>query len=138
MASVQECQQKMAKSFCRVDAEKVASDSPHKFRPKHRLADPKVIAKLRSGHKKSNGAFLMCYRSNKMDYGRIAIVVSKSRLKHAVDRNKIKRIVRESFRHCQNLVKGYDCLIIFKRDTSSLNDLLLRLNIDTLWQQLTG
>jgi ribonuclease P protein component len=43
---------------------------------------------------------------------RLGLVVSKKHLKRAVDRNRFKRVVRESFRHHQEQLKGLDIVVL--------------------------
>jgi len=51
--------------------------------------------KVRAG----NTAFLLLVLPNQLDYSRLGLVVGKKVLKSAVDRNRVKRIVRDRFRH---------------------------------------
>lgn len=43
---------------------------------------------------------------------RLGLVVGKKHLKKAVDRNRFKRLVRESFRHHQEQLKGLDIIVL--------------------------
>lgn len=47
---------------------------------------------------------------------RLGIVVAKRNVKLAVDRNKLKRFVRESFRQQQQQLSGLDIVVIIKKD----------------------
>ena len=51
--------------------------------------------KVRAG----NAAFLLLVLPNQLDHSRLGLVVGKKALKSAVDRNRVKRIVRDRFRH---------------------------------------
>jgi len=50
---------------------------------------------------------VLAHRSGS-DHSRLGLAIAKKRAKRAVDRNRIKRIARESFRHNRVLLKGYD------------------------------
>ena len=47
---------------------------------------------------------------------RLGIVVAKRNVKLAVDRNRLKRLVRESFRQQQEHLGGLDIVVIIKKD----------------------
>lgn len=43
---------------------------------------------------------------------RLGLAVSKKQVKRAVDRNRIKRLIREVFRHRRDSLKGYDLVVM--------------------------
>jgi ribonuclease P protein component len=47
-----------------------------------------------------------------MDTGRLGLVVSKKCEKTSVGRNRIKRLIRESFRHHQTQLSGLDIVVL--------------------------
>ncbi len=66
-------------------------------------------------------------------WARLGIVVAKKNVRLAVARNRLKRIVRESFRQQQDSLQGLDVVVIIKKDfasrpdaTNVLPDLLLK------------
>lgn len=56
------------------------------------------------------------YRVNDLEIARLGMAVAKKRAKRAVDRNRLKRIIRESFR-CQQILFGVD-IVVLPRDAS--------------------
>lgn len=54
-------------------------------------------------------------RRNGLHYPRLAIIVAKKNIKKANDRNRVKRLIRESFRHNQQAIAGHDLVIIIKK-----------------------
>ena len=52
---------------------------------------------------------------------RLGLAIAKKRAKRAIDRNKLKRIARESFRLSQGLVAGYD-MVVMNRDAAASED----------------
>lgn len=56
------------------------------------------------------------YRTNEVGVARLGMAVAKKRAKRAVDRNRLKRIIRESFR-CQRKLPGVD-IVVLPRDPS--------------------
>lgn len=55
----------------------------------------------RNESRAGNAAFLLLALPNGGDLSRLGLVVGKKSLKRAVDRNRLKRLVREEFRHSQ-------------------------------------
>lgn len=54
--------------------------------------------------------------TNSKPQARLGIVVAKRNVKLAVDRNRIKRHVRESFRQQQQSMQGLDIVVVVKKD----------------------
>ena len=79
---------------------------------------------------------LVLYRPNQKPDPRVGIVVAKHHLKRAVDRNVIKRLVRESFRHHKESLKGLDIIVLLRSKCTPLDKTALREEIDNLWRQL--
>ena len=69
---------------------------------------------------------------------RIGIVVAKKNVPLAVDRNRIKRLVRESFRHHQQCLVNMDLVIIVKPKLKKLSNHQLSQIIARKWQTLAA
>lgn len=54
----------------------------------------------------------MLCRPNDLARARLGIAVSKKRCKKAAARNRIRRIIRESFRHAQAGIGGLDVIVM--------------------------
>ena len=61
------------------------------------------------------------------------MVVSRKNFKTAVARNRIKRIIRESFRHYKNRMNHQDVIVIAKKTAESLTKEQLRKLLDKQW-----
>jgi ribonuclease P protein component len=75
---------------------------------------------------------------NKFDYARLGMAISKRVLKNAVDRNRIKRIVRESFRCHQIDLCGLDVVVMCKGDVKELENMELFDSLNGLWKRVTN
>ncbi len=53
-------------------------------------------------------------RPNDLDHARLGMVIGKKKLRRAVDRNLMKRIIRESFRQQQMTLPALDLVVIAK------------------------
>lgn len=49
-------------------------------------------------------------------------MVGKKHLKRAVDRNRFKRLARESFRHHQQLLEGLDIIVLARAGAGRVED----------------
>lgn len=58
--------------------------------------------------------YLLYYRENKVKYPRLGIVASKRKIKKAVSRNRIKRVVKEAFRMQKSRLPSFDVVVIAK------------------------
>lgn len=79
---------------------------------------------------------LALFKNNQKTYGRLGIIVGKRVAKRAVVRNKIRRVIRESFRLNQDHLKGLDIIVIARAQCDTLNNIKLREGIEELWEKL--
>ncbi|MGN2247227.1 ribonuclease P protein component [Frateuria sp. GZRR35] len=95
------------------------------------------FAALRQASGRLGGrCFSVRWRPNGLDHARLGLAVSKRVSKRAVDRNRIKRLVRESFRRARHGLPPID-LVVMAREAAAAatgNDLLAEL--DALWRRL--
>lgn len=56
-----------------------------------------------------------------MDKARLGLVVAKRVIRQAVHRNRIKRVIRESFRVHQHLLVGLDLVVLVRSELSEQN-----------------
>lgn len=67
---------------------------------------------------------------------RLGLVVAKKNLKKAVDRNRFKRVVRESFRIHQHQLQGLEVVVLSRRGALQLDASALRKVVDQTWQRI--
>jgi ribonuclease P protein component len=79
---------------------------------------------------------LLFFKTNTLSYPRLAIIISKRSVHNAVDRNRLRRIIKESFRLHQHLISRYDVLIIASKDIEQLNNKELTECLKKQWQRL--
>lgn len=85
--------------------------------------------------KVSWGCITMLYKPNLLPHARLGFAISKRFAAKAVVRNKIRRILKESFR-LQSHLPAYDLVILLNKtcDKQSIDN--LQQNIEQLWQKL--
>ncbi|OUS06452.1 ribonuclease P protein component [Gammaproteobacteria bacterium 42_54_T18] len=67
---------------------------------------------------------------------RLGLVVAKKNLKRAVDRNRFKRTIRESFRTHQHQLKGLDFVVLSRRGALTLDGPALKRVVDQTWRRI--
>jgi len=77
---------------------------------------------LNSGRFLRNRFFLLKFKPNNLKNSRFGIVVSTKVSKKAVDRNLVKRRVREIIRaNLENIKDGFDVVLVMKKESLGLN-----------------
>lgn len=80
--------------------------------------------------------FTILAKPNQLTQPRIGLTIAKKRVKLAVQRNRIKRCVRDSFRLHQHQLPAVDLVLMVKGDISNTpNDELLK-QLERLWQKI--
>ena len=79
---------------------------------------------------------LILFKPNQRTHAKLGVIVGKRVANSAVTRNQVKRIVRESFRHHQDQLNGWDIIVIARLHCDTLSKLKLRKGIDDLWERL--
>jgi len=80
-----------------------------------------------------NYSFTVLVRKNELKHPRLGMAISKKSAKRAVDRNRIKRIFRESFRVNQHKLPSVDIIAMSKPSAIKLDNSEMRKQIETQW-----
>lgn len=86
--------------------------------------------------KVSTPELLFLATRNQSPHARLGLVIAKKHVKLAVRRNRIKRIIRESFRHEQDSLAGLDIVVLARKGLDTLDKPQLHHSCQQLWQQL--
>ncbi len=79
----------------------------------------------------------MIERANGLGHPRLGLVVSKKNDRRAVGRNRIKRLVRESFRHVSADLPAGDVLVLPRRHTKDASNEEIFASLDRQWRRLS-
>jgi ribonuclease P protein component len=102
------------------------------FRKDLRLSSSDEYKKVFDSKKtQRHAAFTVFYRKNELNRPRIGLAISKKSVNRSVDRNKIKRIIRESFRHSSLISCDYVVVVSPKIKYYSRQE--FRNNLDKAW-----
>lgn len=82
----------------------------------------------------SSKEVLILARANAGSQPRLGLVIAKKHVRLAHERNRVKRIARESFRHQQQL-GGWDVIVLARPGIAGFDNPALRIQFDQLWQQ---
>ncbi len=67
---------------------------------------------------------------------RIGFAIAKKQISKAVQRNRLKRIIRESFRKNQQRLPKYDMVIMVRRPILNIERLQLTRNLEKHWDSV--
>ena len=82
--------------------------------------------------------FLVLANRNNRSGARLGLVIAKKNVALAVQRNRIKRQLRNTFRHNRELLDKLDLVVLARKDADKLDNKELKETIDSLWQDLHG
>ncbi|CAM5289519.1 ribonuclease P protein component [Rhodanobacter lindaniclasticus] len=104
-----------------------------------RLRRPGEFAALRSSSGRAGGrCFHMRYRDNGLGLARLGLAISKRVSKRAVERNRIKRLVRESFRRVRDQLPAIDLMVMAREQAAGVPGAELLSELEALWRKLPG
>ena len=74
-------------------------------------------------------------RQNSLGHPRIGLTVAKKHVKRAHERNRIKRLTRESFRLLQHELPAMDFVVVAKKGIADLDNRMLAEALEKLWRR---
>ena len=80
--------------------------------------------------------FHLRYAPNALGHARLGLAISKRVSKRAVERNRIKRLVRESFRHVRLQLPAVDVMVMAREQAAGVDGPHLLIQLDELWKKL--
>ncbi|QRP63916.1 ribonuclease P protein component [Rhodanobacter sp. FDAARGOS 1247] len=102
-----------------------------------RLRRPGDFAALRTSSGRAGGrCFHMRFRENELGHARLGLAISKRVSKRAVERNRIKRLLRESFRRVRHQLPAVDMMVMAREQAAGVPGPQLLTELDALWKKL--
>jgi len=88
-----------------------------------RLSKPDEYRQVfNDGLRFADNRFLVLAKPNSLAFARLGLAVSKKNSRRAVDRNRIKRVIRESFRIHQHRLSGLDLVVVTRQGIRRANN----------------
>lgn len=91
---------------------------------------------LRHGCRLQLGPLRVFVKANGLPYPRLGSTLSRKQLPRAVDRNRAKRLLRESVRHNRDALKGLDIVFSAARTVNEKSNSELRALLEQIWATL--
>jgi ribonuclease P protein component len=115
-----------------------APAQPLSFPPARRLRKPGEFKRVyATGRRMGNEFFTVNTQPNELTAARLGMSVAVRAMGNAVARNRVRRMIRESFRLNQSIIPALDIVIGVRAAARSAEPAQLRLSIERLWQKLT-
>jgi len=93
---------------------------------------------FRQGKRLKIHGFIIHYRVNNLTHPRLGLAIAKKVVKTAVQRNSIKRAIRESFRQNQESISSLDIVFVARHGLSNIPLNELRAILFKVWQRLNN
>ncbi|WP_371187434.1 ribonuclease P protein component [Thalassotalea maritima] len=80
--------------------------------------------------------FTILITSNTVKKPRLGMAIAKKRVKLAVERNRMKRLVRESFRTNQHKLPAVDLVVMVKSGIDQLDNAQITQQLEKIWRKI--
>ncbi|MFT7300007.1 MAG: ribonuclease P protein component [Porticoccus sp.] len=87
--------------------------------------------------KVSHPHLLLLARPNQLSHPRLGLVVAKKHIRHAVNRNRVKRFVRETFRLAQQQLDSLDVVFLSRPGMDKLSPKEQTELLENSWRRLS-
>ncbi len=110
------------------------------FSRQKRLLKPEDYKKVFEAPLRSTSSyFKVLARPNEKQVPRLGVIVAKKAIKSAVTRNRVKRLIRESFRKYQGDLGGLDVVVLLRKDMNTQRHLKTPvLCLEQHWKELAA
>jgi ribonuclease P protein component len=109
------------------------------FDKSKRLLSPSDYQRVfdRAAYKVGHRQYLILARPNGLGHPRLGLIVSKKHLRRATDRNRLKRVARETFRHNTDSLDSLDIIFLVRQGIRELDRGHQHEALIDAWRRLT-
>ncbi|MDT0618873.1 ribonuclease P protein component [Salinisphaera sp. P385] len=108
-----------------------------RLRPTSRLRNASAFKQVfAQGRRQADADFVVIWAPSPAARPRLGLAISKRRARRAVDRNRIKRVVRESFRHAAAELPDVDVVVLARQATHRRTRRQLFESLTQHWEKL--
>lgn len=93
---------------------------------------------FRSGRRSADDVFTVLYRANGLGYPRLGLALARKRIRRAVDRNRLKRIIRESFRSAMPRLGAVDVVVMARDAAARADNSTAFESLERHWRAVSG
>jgi ribonuclease P protein component len=79
---------------------------------------------------------LILAKTNNLGINRLGLVIAKKHIRLAVHRNRVKRLIRESFRHLPRNNQGIDAIVLARKGLGELDNATISKIVNQQWLRL--
>jgi ribonuclease P protein component len=79
---------------------------------------------------------LILAKPNMLGYNRLGLVIAKKHIRLSVQRNRIKRLIRESFRHLPRNEWGIDAIVLARKGLGELDNSTINNIVNQQWLRI--
>lgn len=112
-------------------------DTGEGFPKSCRLSKPSQFRTVFDSNRRSaDPLFLVLAAGNGLSHARLGLAVSKRNARAAVSRNRLKRIIRESFRKNRGKLGGLDIVVVAQRRAAAAAGNKLAASLNQHWEKI--
>ena len=84
----------------------------------------------------SHQHLLILSRANGLGHARLGLIIAKKNIRLAVNRNRVKRLIRESFRMHQQQLQDLDVIVLARRGLDECDSSTIEKMLSKQWQRI--
>ena len=109
------------------------------FSRHHRLLRSRDYTRIfeNADAKEGNSCWLVLGKPNQTPRARLGLAIGKRSVRSAVERNRIKRVVRESFRRQGKRLSGWDIVVIARGSLAVCAKAKLAASLEDVWHRVS-
>lgn len=107
------------------------------FGRRFRLGDKRDFDRVfRDASSSADRYFTVLFRPNALGYARLGLAIAKRSIRRAAARNRVRRLIRESFRRSKSRLSGLDIVIMARPAADGTPNAALFDSLEKHWQRL--